>query len=75
MPNTKTPNEKPQAEKTPGKDDYNPVNMAGKGVKTSEKPLVTTTSGHDDYNPVNMAGRKVEVCKDNGEKDLGDLRQ
>ena len=64
MSNTKTPNEKPRAEKTPGKDDYNPVNMAGKGIDTDKIQPVEKTSEKDDYNPVNMAGRTVESCSD-----------
>ena len=64
MSNTKTPKEEPRTETTPGKDDYNPVNMAGKGIDTAKNQPVEKASEKDDYNPLNMAGRTVESRSD-----------
>ena len=50
------------------KDEYNPVNMAGKKagkkIEKNDKPSQKKALGKDDYNPVNMAGKTAAPRKD-----------
>ena len=46
------------------KDEYNPVNMAGKKIEKNDKPSQKKALGKDDYNPVNMAGKSAAPRND-----------
>ena len=65
MPDAKKLREptRPEKELAGTKDNYNPVNMAGKKAEKREEPPQNNTPKKDNYNPVNMAGKKADTRK------------